>query len=563
VDCSRHSGVDGSGDTQIALSLLLEAHPAKLMKEAVSLKRRSSSQNAVLVGSGILLSRLVGLVRERIFAHYFGNSDAADAFKAALKIPNLLQNLFGEGALSSSFIPVYASLLASGKKEEADRVARIVATILALTMSILVLVGVLATPYLIDLIAPGFEGVKRDFTIRMIRILFPGVGVLVLSAWCLGILNSHRHFFLPYAAPVLWNLAMIGALLGFGGTMQSYPLAKTVAWGSVAGSVLQFGIQLPSAFRLAGRFHFQFEVVSSNVRTVIRNFIPGIASRGVNQLSSYIDVMLASLLPNTGAVAALAYAQTIYLLPVSLFGMSVSNAELPEMASQAGSGEPVRSALRQRLDSAMERVSFFIIPSVAAFLVLGDSIVALLYQTGKFTPSDVEYVWAVLAGSTVGLLASTLGRLYTSAFWALRDTRTPLRFATLRVLLTAGLGWLLAFPAPRWLGLPARMGLVGLTVSAGMAAWIEFTLLRLSLNRKIGRTGLHYPYVAKLWGIALGAAIPAFALKYATKGVPPLVSGIAVLFVYGLVFLTSATALGIPNAVELLRAVRSRLSTGS
>jgi putative peptidoglycan lipid II flippase len=107
------------------------------------------------------------------------------------------------------------------------------------------------------------------------------------------------------------------------------------------------------------------------------------------------------------------------------------------------------------------------------------------------------------------------------------------------------------------------MGLVGLTVSAGMAAWIEFTLLRLSLNRKIGRTGLHYPYVAKLWGIALGAAIPAFALKYATKGVPPLVSGIAVLFVYGLVFLTSATALGIPNAVELLRAVRSRLSTGS
>ena len=193
------------------------------MKETAPLKQRTSSRNAVLVGSGILFSRIIGLVRERVFAHYFGNSDAADAFKAALKIPNLLQNLFGEGALSSSFIPVYASLLASGRKEEANRVARVVGTILALAMSILVLAGVLATPFLIDLIAPGFEGVKREFTIQMVRILFPGVGVLVLSAWCLGILNSHRHFFLPYAAPVLWNLAMIAALLGFGGTMQSYP----------------------------------------------------------------------------------------------------------------------------------------------------------------------------------------------------------------------------------------------------------------------------------------------------------------------------------------------------
>jgi putative peptidoglycan lipid II flippase len=529
------------------------------MKETAPRKTRSSSQNAVLVGSGILLSRMIGLVRERIFAHYFGNSDAADAFKAALKIPNLLQNLFGEGALSSSFIPVYAGLLACGKKEEADRVARVIGTLLALTISILVLAGILATPYLIDLIAPGFGGAKRDFTIRMIRILFPGVGILVLSAWCLGILNSHRHFFLPYAAPVLWNLAMIGGLLGFGGSKQSYPLAEIVAWGSVVGSLLQFGIQLPSALRLAGRFHFHFETVSANVRLVIRNFIPGIASRGVNQLSGYIDIMLASLLPNTGAVAALAYAQTIYLLPVSLFGMSVSNAELPEMASHMGSNEAVASALRERLNSAMARVSFFIIPSVAGFLFLGDSMVALLFQTGKFVRSDVEYVWAVLAGSTVGLLASTLGRLYTSAFWALRDTRTPLRFATLRVLLTAGLGWFLAFPVPRWLGIPARMGLVGLTVSAGMAAWIEFTLLRLSMNRRIGNSGLHYPYVTKLWTIAAGAAIPAFAIKLLTRATPPLISGILVLLVYGFIVLASSAALKIPTAVEFLHAARSRV----
>jgi len=520
--------------------------------------RSSSGRNAILVGSGILCSRLIGLVRERVFAHYFGNTDAADAFKAALKIPNLLQNLFGEGALSSSFIPVYASLLASGNKEEANRVARVIGSILVLAMSLFVLVGILAAPYLIDFIAPGFDGIKRDFTIRMVRISFPGIGILVLSAWCLGILNSHRRFFLPYAAPVLWNLAIIVTLIGFGRRVQLYPLAETAAWGAVTGSVLQFAVQLPSVIILAGRIRFQLEIVSSNIRTIIRNFIPAVASRGVNQVSSYIDTVLASFLP-TGAVAALAYEQTIYLLPVSLFGMSISNAELPEMASQTGSGNTVAAAICQRLNNAMRRVSFFIIPSVAAFFVFGDSIIALLYQTGKFTQSDVKYVWAVLAGSTIGLLAATLGRLYTSAFWALRDTRTPLRFAGIRVAITAGLGWFLAFPVPEWLGLPARLGLIGLTASAGIAAWIEFIFLRSSMNRRIGWTGLHFPHMAALWGLALGSAGLAFAVKYWTQGIHPLISGSLIIFVYGLVYFAGAATLRIPEAVQFLQAVHAKL----
>ncbi len=527
----------------------------------MALSRRSSSKNAVLVGSGILSSRLAGLLRERVFAHFFGNTDAADAFKAALKIPNLLQNLFGEGALSSSFIPVYANLLASGKEEEANRVARVVGSLLVLAMSLFVAAGILATPYLIDLIAPGFQGVKRDFTIRMVRILFPGVGILVLSAWCLGILNSHRRFFLPYAAPVLWNLAMIGALVGFGGRMQSYPLAEMVAWGAVAGSLLQFGVQLPSAVRLAGRLRFQIDTISANVRTVIRNFVPAVGSRGVNQLSSYIDAILASFLP-TGAMAALAYAQTIYLLPVSLFGMSVSNAELPEMASQVGSGDSVAAALCHRLDSALQRIAFFIIPSMAAFLALGDSVVGLLYRTGKFSDSDVRYVWAVLAGSTIGLLPATLGRLYTSAFWALKDIRTPLRFASLRVALGAALGWFLAFPVPAWLGLPASQGLVGLTGAAGVAAWMEFTFLRGSMNRRIGRTGLRAPYIAKLGSIAITATVFAWAVNYWARNIHPLISGVLVLSVYGLVYFASAAALRIPDALQLLRSIGGKLRKG-
>src|SRR5437660_9001590 len=198
-------------------------------------------RSATLVAAGIFLSKIAGLVRERVFAHYFGNSDAADVFRAAIRIPNFLQNLFGEGVLSASFIPVYARLRALGKDEEASDVADAVATLLALITAVLVLVGVLATPYIIDAIAPGFHGAKRELTIRIVRILFPGAGLLVLSAWCLGILNSHRKFFLSYTAPVAWNLAMIGTLMGFGGRVDESSLAVTLAWGSVAGSALQFG----------------------------------------------------------------------------------------------------------------------------------------------------------------------------------------------------------------------------------------------------------------------------------------------------------------------------------
>ena len=512
----------------------------------------------MLVGAGIFSSRVLGLIRERVFAHYFGGSDAADAFKAALKIPNLLQNLFGEGALSASFIPVYAGLLGAKNKEEADRTARAVGSILAVVMALLVLAGILATPLLITLIAPGFTGEKRDATIRMVRVLFPGVGVLALSAWCLGILNSHRKFFLPYAAPVLWNLAIIGAIAGFGGRFQSYPLAEIAAWGAVAGSLMQFGVQLPFVLRLIGRFRFELRTASEHVRAVIKNFIPGVATRGVNQLSSYIDTVLASFLM-TGAVATMSYAQTIYLLPVSLFGMSIANAELPEMASHTGTLETVAGPLRERIDGAMRRVAFFVIPSAAAFLALGDSIVNLLFQTGKFTSDDGLYVWMALSGYAIGLLAATLGRLYMSAFWALRDTRTPFRFAAMRVALAAGLGWLLAFPVPALLGLPPRTGLVGLTVSAGIAAWIEFALLRSSMNRRIGRTGLSVTVLIRLLSAAFFAAAAAFVLKQWTRELSPLAAGTITIALFGVVYFAVTAAFRIPEATRIIAAVRARI----
>src|SRR5437763_14801874 len=204
-----------AGETDVPVGTVTGEFPAEL-ETSKREQESGTGQHAFLVGSGILLSRIVGLVRQRVFAHYFGTSDAADVFNAAFRIPNFLQNIFGEGALSASFIPVYANLLAGGDKNEATHVADAVLTLLALVTSIIVLVGVLTTPYLINLIAPGFEGEKREWAIRLVKILFPGAGLLVLSAWCLGVLNSHRRFFLSYTAPVIWNLAIIFALVFFG-----------------------------------------------------------------------------------------------------------------------------------------------------------------------------------------------------------------------------------------------------------------------------------------------------------------------------------------------------------
>jgi putative peptidoglycan lipid II flippase len=514
-------------------------------------------KDSFLVAAGILLSRMMGLVRQRVFSYYFGLTDEADAFMTALRIPNFLQTLFGEGVLSASFIPVYASLLARDDEEEAGRVAGAIGAILAVVTSILVLLGVLLTPYIIDVIAFGFTGAKRELTIRIVRVLFPGVGLLVMSAWCLGILNSHRRFFLSYTAPVIWNAAMIGTLWKFGARVDLDRLAILLAWGAVVGSALQFGVQLPWVLRLVKRLRPSFDTASQNVRTVIRNFVPVFFSRGVVQVSAYIDSVLATMLP-TSAVAGLASAQLLYTLPVSLFGMSVSAAELPAMSRAVGDAGEVAAYLRRRLNRGLRQIAFFIVPSSMAFLALGDVIAAAVLETGRFKHGDSVYVWGILAGSTVGLLASTLGRLYSSTYYALRDTRTPLRYAILRVTLTAALGYVAAIWLPRWIGIEPRWGVAGLTASAGVAGWIEFSLLRLTLNRRIGSTGIELGYLAKLWIAAGVAAAAAWAAKLGLGPRHPVTEAAVVLGLYGGVYFALAAALGIEEPAALLTRLRRR-----
>lgn len=545
-----------AGQTEAPVGAAGGEFPAEREVARRERKTFSTGRGAFLVGAGILLSRIVGVIRQRVFAYFLGNSDAMDAFNAAFRIPNFLQNVFGEGALSASFIPVYARLLSRDDEEEADRVAWAVFTLLALVVSVFVLAGVLSTPLLINAIAPGFEGEKRELTVQLVRIFFPGAGALVLSAWCLGVLNSHRRFFLSYTAPVVWNLTLIGALAWAGWPVRGEPLANLgvwgrvaafAAWGSVVGSVLQFAVQLPTVLMLLRRARLALGLRNAHVRTVLRNFVPVFVSRGVVQISAFVDAWLASWL-GTGAVAALGYAQSLYTLPVSLFGISVSAAELPEMSSAVGEQSEVAEKLRTRLSAGLRQIAFFIVPSAVALFTLGDVMVGALYQSGKFGRADTVYVWAILAGSAVGLLPSTFGRLYASTFYALHDTRTPLRFAALHVGLATVLGYLFAIPLPPVLGLDMRWGAVGLTLSAGLAGWAELVLLRRKLNGRIGRTGLPTSFALKLWASAAASAVLAWGLKLLFGSAHPIILAALVLTPYGLLYFALTSLWGLPES---------------
>ncbi len=520
-----------------------------------------------LIAGGILLSRLSGLVRQRIFGQYFGTTLYADVFSAALRMPNALQNLLGEGTLSASFIPVYSELLEEGKEEEAGRTAGAVFGLLAAGAGLLALLGILLAPVLVSVLSPGFVGERRELTIEVVRIIFPMTALLVLSAWALGILNSHRKFFIPYVAPVLWNGAMISALLFFGGRLSLDRLVVALAWGALVGGGLQFAIQLPWVLKLERRLRPSLDHRLETVREAVRNAGPAIVGRGVVQLSGYIDLLLASLLAH-GAVAAIGYAQTLYVLPVSLFGMSVAAAELPELARRRVGRT---DELRTRTNLGLERIAYFVVPSFVAFAALGESVVAALFQTGEFDRADTRIVYLTLIGFSIGLIASTGTRLFSSTFYALRDTKTPARFAIVRVVLAAALGFLLMVqfePIPA-LGIPGglldhvnidgrTLGAVGLATGSGMAAWIEWSLLRRSLRERIGPVGARFSHLGRMFGASSIAALAGLGVRSLVADTHPLTQGALVFGIYGALYLALTSGMDLPET-EIVRSRFRRL----
>ena len=515
--------------------------------------------NAVFVGAGILASRVFGLARESLKARYLGASGtiAADAFHAAFRIPNVLQNLLGEGALSASLIPVYANKLAKGDQAEADRIASAVVAILGLVAALLVLVGVAMAPVIVAVLNPGFDAEKRELTILLTRILFPGAALFVFSAWCLGILNSHRRFLLSYTAPVAWNAAMIAALVIYRASPPT-ELAVRIAWASVVGAALQFLIQVPSVMKVMHSFKPWLGRGHEGVKKVVGNFVPAFVSRGVVQINAFVDQIIASFLP-TGAVSLLAYSQTLTMLPISLFGMSVAAAQLPTMSSTVGGESEVAAGIRRILDSGLRNIAFFVIPTSVGYLLLGDAIASALYRHGRFTQQDTLFTWGILAAASLGMLASTLGRLYSSAFFALQDTRTPLRVSLVRVAIASVLGASLALLLPKAFGIASQWGVAGLALSSSVVGWIEFLLLRRRLNARIGATGLPARFALTLLAAAAVAGAAAFLVKISFSDAHRILLALGAIGTFALVYGGLTLAMGVPEARAFVQKVSRRL----
>lgn len=558
------------------------AHPVDPSEPPTTEPPTDTGRSSFLVGAGIFLSRISGLIRESAIGAYLGTGIAADAFRAALRIPNLLQNLLGEGVLSAAFIPVYSKFLAEDREEDAGRLAGAIAGLLSLLTGVLVVVGVVFARPITSVLAFGFEGETFELTVDLVRIMTAGTGFLVLSAWCLGVLNSHRRFFLSYVAPVVWNAAQIAVLffVGLRG-WANVDVAEALAWGVFVGGLLQFLVQLPTVHQVAPGIRVSLRTDADGVGESIRRFGPAVLGRGAIQFVAYVDLVLASLL-TTGSVAALGYAQVLYILPVSLFAMSVAAAELPELSR--ASTDP--DTLVARMDRGLGRISFFMTFTVVAYVVAGSVIVGAIFERGLFEPDDTTLVWLILAAYATGLLSIGASRLLQNLLYAVGDVRATAVIAVIRVVISSVLGFVLMFQFERLVvgagsvtgfgdlpaalaplptaarsgdDLPLRLGAAGLALAAGVGALVEVVLLQRKARQHLGRpVGVaHQQLRFVLPGVL--AALAMFGLVAITDSLPDLIRAPLVLAPGVAVYLAVAHRQGAAEVAAALSPLRRRL----
>jgi putative peptidoglycan lipid II flippase len=518
-------------------------------EEAADSQQRSrETRSASVVAVAILLSKLVGLVRQRVIAFYFGTSAVADVIAAAFRIGNLAQNLLGEGTLSASFIPVYAKLRAEGRDDEAVAFANAALGLLTALVIVVSALGVAAAPWLAVAVAAGFDAERLAMTTRLVRIVFPMTGLLVLCAWALGVLNAHRRFFVPYVAPVIWSAGQIAALLiGGGWLMQSNePLAHILAYGATAGAIVELGTLMARARPLLGKLRPTFDHKNEGVREAARRLPAVLLGRGVIQISGMVDTLLVSFV-GTGANATFAYAQMLYLLPMSLLGTGESAVALPEMARDTAESdiEERHRRMRKRLGVTLTRVTVLAIPAMAVLMMFGVELISLLLKTGRFDASSTERVAEALQIYGIALLANASQRLFATTFFALGETGLPARSAVMRVVASTAIALMLL----------EQYGVVGVVTGAVTAGWIEAIYLGFMLRRRIGGLGLEEAPAAKIIGLAaLTFGVPyAFRLLIPSSFATSFAGVFTILAFTGIVFAAAAAALKLFDIRSLLK----------
>jgi putative peptidoglycan lipid II flippase len=428
---------------------------------------------AGLIGLATLLSRVLGFIRDMVVAAVFGASLAADAFYVAYRIPSLLRELFAEGSMSAGFVPVFTEYLTKRTREEAKRLAHAAFTMLLSGLLLVTLLGILIAPWLVQVIAPGFSNdpYKIDLTAFLTRLMFPYLLFIGLAALAMGMLNSLRSFTAPAISPAVYNLCVIGMVLWVS-PLLAEPIIG-VAFGVVIGGIAQWLIQLPGLHQHSMAFRLRWEPSHQGIRRMGILLLPILLGLSVSQINIFFNTLFASFL-SEGSVTYLYYGMRLIHFPLGIFGVALATAILPTMAMQASNH--ARAELTETLSFGLRLVFFITFPALVGLILLRVPIVHLLFQHGEFTYQDTLGTAAAVMGYAVGLWAFGGVRIVVSAFYALQDTKTPVKMATLAVVANILLS-LILMPLLKH---------AGLALAASLASILNMGLLIWYLQKKLG-----------------------------------------------------------------------------
>ncbi|MGH8227737.1 MAG: murein biosynthesis integral membrane protein MurJ, partial [Steroidobacteraceae bacterium] len=529
-------------------------------EEAAERAQKLNTRAAGTVGAAVLVSRILGVVREQVFAALFGGGRLMDAFTIAFRIPNLLRDLFAEGALSTAFVTTFSKTTVTDGDAAAWQLANKIATLAVIFLSLVTLAGVLAAPWLVALLAPGFHGAKAELTVSLTRVMFPFILLVSLAALAMGMLNAKNVFGMPALASSFFNLGVIlaGGTLGWWLDPTFGPRALVgLAIGTLIGGSLQLLVQMPSVHRIGYRFRPDFHWRDAGVKAILRLMGPSVVAASTTQVNVLVNSIFASELGD-GRTFWLASAFRLMQLPLGLFGVALGTVSLPLLSRMAAAGNT--RGFRTELARGMRLAFIMTVPATIGLILLADPIISVLYQHRRFNAYDAAQTAGALEFYALGLCGYAALKVLVNAFYAIDRRKTPMIVSAVAVGLNLLLNWLFTFH----LGWGHR----GLAFSTACIATINFLILYFLMRGHLGR--LESKTMLRLLArLAAASAVLAaicwagshFLLAHwATERFWPKCGSLAAVIVVGAVaFFACARALGIEEVRELLDAVKRRL----
>lgn len=465
------------------------------MSERVSLLRSAGS-----ISVATAMSRVLGLVREQVQSYYFGAGLVTDAFLAAFRIPNLLRDLFAEGALSSAFVPTFTAVKQREGPEAAWRLAHRVFTVLTVILAVVTLAILAFAPWIMRVYAAGFSPEKLALAITMTRILAPFLLAVALASVAMGVLNTYGRFFVPALSPALLNVAAIT------GVIVLSPLFVRLGWaaglslavGAMVGGALQFGVQVPSMRRLGFRFRWDWAPGDPGLKRIAWLMLPATIGQAATQVNFLVDTWLASRYGN-GPITWLSLAFRLIQLPIGLFGVAIGMANLARVSRDAAAGD--RPALVANLAGALRAAALLSLPATAGLVVLREPIIQVIFEHGRFDHASTLSTSAALLCYALGLYAYAVTKIQVPTFYALGDTRLPVAASTSAVAAKLLANAAFVFALPRFGVSP----FLGLALSTSVAAWTNFSILAWGLKRRAGSIAGHGVVAATLSMVLVSA----------------------------------------------------------